>query len=45
MNPKGHIFYPGGGGGKGVRTPPPGKSQLAIGFLRTVGTNSSREAI
>ena len=33
------------GGGQGIQTSPPGKSQVAIGFLRNSGTNPLREAI
>ena len=33
------------GVGQGVRAPPPGKSQVAIGFLRNSGTDPTREAI
>ena len=33
------------GGVGGVWTPPPGKSQVAIGSLRNTGTDPSREAI
>ena len=29
-----------GGRGQGVQTPPPGKSQVAIGFLRNTGMDS-----
>ena len=32
-------------GGQGIRIPPPGKSQVAIGFLRNIGMDPPREAI
>ena len=32
-------------GGQGVQPPPPGKSEVAIGFLRNSGMDHPREAI
>ena len=42
MNPKGTCTDPEEGGRGPV---PPGKSEVAIGFLRNTGTDPSREAL